>query len=160
MKRLILGAAACLLLLLSTTGCTNVLHNGTQMVVQSVTVTGLPSNPFAPGTQLAFSYNINNTNVWVHDTVANLTNSQWMSTVAANGSWTHTFTTPLVITSSQLTFLLIDPTQNWSVYQVDNRIISGTSYNNVVLNNTWGGSSSPVSIVGTVKGNDVTWTIQ
>jgi hypothetical protein len=84
-----------------------------------------------------------------------------VSTVDAKGTWTHAFSTPLVVTSANLEFLLIDPTELWGVFQVDNRIVTGTSYNNVLLPNTWGGASTPVKIVGTVNnGTYVSWSIQ
>ena len=157
MKRLG-GWALLVLAALALVGCGSAFHNGTEMVIKSITVTGLPANPFAPGQQLAFSYQDGGGN-WTHGTTSLMKDPEYMSTVSANGTWSHTFPTPLLITTGQLTFLLIDPTENWGEFQVDNRVVTGTSYNNVVMPNNW--QTSGVNIVGQVyNGTYVKWSYQ
>jgi hypothetical protein len=79
--------------------------------------------------------------------------------VAADGSLTYTFSPPIIITDPILKFLLIDPGTNWSSMKIDKKV-SGKSGGDVILDNNWGGSANPVTVTGTVSGDDVTWAIQ
>ena len=144
-----------LMIALTMTGCTSAFHNGTQMTVSSIQVTGLPSGVYAAGQRMAFSFNDGNGN-WIHGTPALLSDPKWSALVAADGSWTLNFSPNLVVTSGQLQFLLIDPTTNWNTLKVDKKV-SGKSGGDVYLDNTWG---SGVVITGVVVGDDVTWSIQ
>lgn len=139
-------------------GCTNAFHNGTQMTVGSVKVTGLPANPYAPGQQMVFSYNMGS--YWVHDKPALLSDTKYIASVAADGSLTYTFNPPLVITTPTLTFLLINAgaTQLWGTFQVDKKH-SGKKGGDASLENLWSGATSQ-TILGKVSGDDVTWSYQ
>jgi hypothetical protein len=139
-------------------GCTSAFHNGTQMTVAKVMVTGLPAGVYPAGQQLVFSFNDGNGN-WIHDidTVGTkIVAPDYTAAVAADGSWTLTLSTPLVVATGQIQFLLIDPTKNWNALKVDKKV-SGKSGGDVYLDNTWGKN---VSIVGKVSGDDVTWDIE
>lgn len=143
---------------LMVSGCSNVFHNGTQMSIATVKVTGLPTNPYTPGQVMIFSYNVNGTGNWVHDNKASkpFTDAYWQAPVAADGSWTLTFSPPLEVLSGQVQFLLIDPGKNWNNLKVDHKI-SGKSGGDVYLDSTWAPNST---ITGTVSGDSVSWTIQ
>jgi len=139
------------------TGCTHAFHNGTEMALGTVTVTGLPTNPYAPGQVLVFSYNTGSS--WIHDDAALFADSKYRATVASDGSVTFTFSPALTITTATLTFLLIDPSKGWDVYQIDKKH-SGKKGGDASVDNLWTGASTPQTLVGTVSGDDVTWAFQ
>ena len=56
--------------------------------------------------------------------------------VDANGDWTMTFSPPLVVTTAQLTFLLVDSGKNWDTYKVDKKH-SGKSGGDVIIDNSY-----------------------
>jgi len=141
-------------------GCGNALHNGTEMDVSSVVVTGLPTATYPPGTAMVFSYCMNvSSDLWVHSTTTDFTNAKYTASVAANGSLTYTFSPPVIITDPILKFLLIDPGTNWSSMKIDKKV-GGKNGGDVILDNNWGGVANPVTVKGVVSGDNVTWTIE
>jgi hypothetical protein len=138
-------------------GCGNAFHNGTQMNLTSVTVKGLPSSPYAPGTQLYFDLCLNQSaDLWVHsNNFAYVDAPKFLGTVDASGTFTVTFSPAMVVTSATIKFLLIDNPPNWNVLKVDKKH-SGKSGGDVVLDNPW----STTALVGTVKGDDVNWNFE
>jgi hypothetical protein len=145
-----------LLIGLVLSGCTSAFHNGQQMQVGAIKLTGLPSGVYAAGQKMAFSYNDGNGN-WIHGTPALLSDPRWSADVAADGSWTLNFSPALVITTAQLQFLLIDPTMNWNTLKIDKKV-SGKSGGDVYLDNKW--DSRTWTLTGKVSGDDVTWDFE
>ncbi len=147
---LILALAAVL------SGCGSVLHNGTEMAIEQVKVTGLPASPYATGTILVFSYKQAN-GVWIHDDPVAKTDVRYRASVAADGSVTFSFGgTPLTIVTPTLTFLIIDTLPNWATFKIDLKH-SGKSGGDVSLDNTWAGAASPERVLGVVSGDAVDW---
>ncbi|HUX42150.1 MAG TPA: hypothetical protein VMV83_13370 [Rectinemataceae bacterium] len=138
-------------------GCGNILHNGTEMDLAKLTVTGLPANPFAEGQTMIFSYDTGNG--WIHDSGTLFADPTYAAKVT-NGSLTYTFNPPLVIKTPVLQFLFIDPGKNWQTLQLDNSWGAAAAFNNVNFTNIWKGASDPVTITGTVSGASLTWTLQ
>lgn len=148
------GVVALLSLVLS--GCGNAFHNGTEMKLTSVTVKGLPSSPYSTGTQMYFDVCLDQSaDIWVHTNFAAAGNEKYLGTVSADGTLTYSFSPALVVTTATLKFLLIDPAKNWNVVKIDKKH-SGKSGGDVVLDNPW----STTTLVGTVKGDDVTWNFE
>lgn len=141
--------------------CGNDLHNGTQMNVTSVTVTGLPTNTYTDGAAYVFSFKMNDGN-WVHDTASWSDAKYRANVVVQDGTGSLTFTfggSPIVITGPQLQFLIIDyPGKTWDSCKITDKI-EGKSGNDVKLDNTWTGAANPVTVTGVVSGVDVEWTI-
>ncbi|MBN2658628.1 MAG: hypothetical protein JXR86_16350 [Spirochaetales bacterium] len=156
MKNIIQLLFVTLTAVLFLSGCGSVLHNGTVMALEEVTITGLPANPYGEGQTMVFSYNKGNE--WIHDT-DDLDNPVYQADVTADGSLTFTFAPPLEITTATLTFLLIDPDLTWASLKIDKKH-SGLSGGDIELENSWGGLASPETIVGTVDGDDVEWEYQ
>ena len=105
-------------------GCTSAFHNGTQLTVATVKVTGLPAGVYAAGQLMVFSFNDGNGN-WIHDIDAvggKIVSPKFTAAVAADGSWTLNFSPFITVTSGQLQFLLIDPTKNWNTLKVDKKV--------------------------------------
>lgn len=138
-------------------GCGNILHNGTEMDLAKITITGLPANPFAEGQTMVFSYDTGNG--WIHDS-GTLFASPTYSANVTNGSLTYSFNPPLVIQTPVLQFLLIDPGKNWQTLQLDNAWGAAAAFNNVQFTNIWKGSGDPVTVLGAVSGTSLTWTLQ
>jgi len=147
-------------------GCTSALHNGTVMKITQVKLTGLPTDPYAPGTKLVFDFCIDWTaDKWVHSTPSYLTDSSTanpysnlVAAVASDGSWTVNISPPLQITSGQLKFLIVDwgnVTPSWNTMKIDKKV-SGKSGGDVILDNPW----STTTVQGVVSGDSVTWTYQ
>ncbi len=137
-------------------GCTSAFHNGTEMAIGSVKVTGLPANPYA-NQVMVFSYNLGSQ--WIHDNATLFADTKYRATTTADGSLTFTFTPPLEITTPTLTFLLINPDKGWDTFQVDKKH-SGKKGGDASLDNQWTGASNPLTIVGQVSGDDVAWTFE
>lgn len=155
MKTTVKLGALFLVLSLVLSGCTHALHNGTQMTITKVRVTGLPTGVYAAGQRMAFSFNDGNGN-WIHSIPSQLSDPKWSALVDASGNWELDFSPALVFTAGQLQFLLIDPTQNWNTLKIDKKV-SGKSGGDVILDNPW---IPNVSVIGVVNGDDVTWSIQ
>ena len=153
------GWATLLLTLGLLTSCDHVLHNGTSMAISQVKLIGLPSSPYAAGTSMVFSYNTGNG--WIHDQDSTFTDAKYSAKVLADGSWTLNFSPALLLTASQLQYLLIDAGKNWNTMKITKKI-SGQSGvgDDGLMDNLWSGASAPTSLVGTVRGSDVTWVWQ
>lgn len=151
MKNIVRGGLLALLLG-ALMGCGNAFHNGTQMNLSSVSVTGLPASIYS-GTEMVFSYDTGGG--WIHDKPALFTSGEYSAVVDANGDWTVTFSPPLVVTTAQLTFLLVDAGKNWDTYKVDKKH-SGKSGGDVIIDNPW----TSASIKGVVNGDTVDWTVE
>ncbi len=156
MNKKIKLAALFALVIFALSSCDNALHNGTEMIISQVVLTGLPENPYAEGQEMIFSYN--DGTKWVHDDIANA-DDIFISTVDADGTLTFTFPDNLLITTPVLQFILIDPDTQWDSFQIDTKH-SGGKGGDVELDNKWSGSSNPQVIEGTVDGDDVTWIYQ
>jgi hypothetical protein len=148
------GLALAILAALAFAGCGSALHNGTEMDVTSVMVTGLPANPYAVGQVMVFSYNKGTS--WVHDDATEFASARFRAAVSATGTLTYSFSPPLQITTPTLVFLLIDPNKGWNTFQLDKKH-SGGKGGDATLDSTWGGAINPVTITGTVSGDSVTW---
>jgi hypothetical protein len=136
-------------------GCGSVLHNGTEMAVERITLTGLPSAVYAEGQEMVFSFKQTD-GVWIHDDATAFALAKYRASVAADGSLVYNFGTPLQIVTPTLSFLLIDPSKTWATLKIDTKH-SGKSGGDVVLDNTWAGAASPVRILGVVSGDAVDW---
>lgn len=146
---------AALLLVAVLAGCGSALHNGTEMAVERVTLTGLPSAVYAEGQVMVFSYNMGDSG-WIHDDATLFAMPKYRGTVAADGSLVINFGTPIQIVTPVLEFLLIDPAKTWATLKIDLKH-SGKNGGNVTLDNTWAGAASPERILGVVSGDDVDW---
>lgn len=156
MNKKIKLAALFALVIFTLSSCDNAMHNGTEMLVSKVVLTGLPTNPYSDGQEMIFSYN--NGSSWAHDDISNV-DPIFIREVDADGTLTYTFTEPLVITTPELVFLLIDPAKQWDTMQIDTKH-SGGKGGNAELANKWSGSLNPQIVEGTVEGDDVTWVYQ
>lgn len=136
--------------------CGNTLHNGTEMTISQVTLTGLPTSVYAEGQEMVFSYNDGVT--WVHDD-DRFEDATYISTVDANGDITYSFDPVLEITTPELVFLLIDPDKNWDQLQIDSSH-SGKKWGDVSLDNQWTGTLNPLVIEGVVNGDSIDWGYQ
>ncbi|MBN2616703.1 MAG: hypothetical protein JXR64_00175 [Spirochaetales bacterium] len=139
--------------LLGLSSCSNELHNGTEMVVSQVTVTGLPSSTYPEGQQMVLSHY--DGTVWGHDG-DRFTDSTFIGTVTAEGTLTYNFSPALEITTPEFSFLLIDPDKTWDSLKIDTKH-SGLSGGDIELENLWTGSLNPVVVEGVVDGDSVTW---
>lgn len=148
----ILRGGFLILLAVALSGCGNAFHNGTEMTLSGISVTGLPSSIYG-GTEMILSYDTGGG--WIHDKPALFDSGTYSGTVDANGDWSVTFSPPLTITTSTVTFLLIDAGKNWGTYKIDKKH-SGKSGGDVILDNPW----APASITGVVDGENVNWTIE
>lgn len=155
MKYMIRGGFL-ILLLAALSGCGSAFHNGTEMAVSSVTITGLPTGIYA-GREMVFSYNTGGG--WIHDKPAEFTSGKFAGTVTATGDWTLTFNPPLQVVTATVDFLLIDSGKNWDTYKIDKKH-SGKSGGDVVLDNTWAGAANPAAFKGVVNGDNVEWTVE
>jgi hypothetical protein len=138
--------------------CGNALHNGTEMGISTVTLTGLPA--IYEGKVMVFSYD--DGSQWVHDDTdpGGRWEDPYYHATVAGGNLTFTFAPPLEITTPVLKFLLIDyPGKNWDSIKIDKKH-SGMSGGDVELDSTWGGIGSPEDILGVVIGDDVEWQFQ
>ncbi len=154
MKNTLIKGAFALLMALALTGCGSAFHNGTEMTISSVKITGLPANPYAPGQNMVFSYNMGSK--WVHDDATLFDGGTYTASVAADGSLTYNFSPALVITTPTLTFLMIDPAKGWNTYQIDKKH-SGKKGGDGSVENLW---SAGLTLTGKVSGDDVTWTLE
>jgi hypothetical protein len=145
-----------ILLITALIGCGHVFHNGTEMAVSSVEVSGLPVSLYKDVT-MVFSYDTGGG--WIHDIPTEFNSGNYSAKVDANGNWKVTFSSPLIVKTASLTFLLIDKDKNWNTYKVDKKH-SGKSGGDVMLDNTWAGAANPVQIKGVVNGDDVEWTLE
>jgi hypothetical protein len=139
------------------TSCGNFLHNGTEMAITEVSITGLPA--VYDGKTMVFSYN--DGSQWIHDDTdpGGRWEDPYYQATVAGGVLTFNFTPPLEITTPDLTYLIIDTGKNWDNLKIDKKH-SGKSGGDVVLESTWGGIGSPETIVGSVSGDDVNWDYQ
>ena len=154
-----MGKLAALLLALGllATSCGNVFHNGTEMAISKIKVVGLPST--YNGVDLVFSFEGGGGGgKWVHD-VPSIFNASTYKATVSNGTWTKTLSPVLVHSGATLRFILVDKDKNWDTYQVDKKH-SGKKGGDVILDNQWTGSGSPLTLVGTVKGDDVDWAFE
>ncbi len=151
MKNILRGGIL-ILLVAALSGCGSAFHNGTEMRLSSISVKGLPANIYS-GKEMVFSYNTGGG--WIHDKPALFTSGDYGAVVDSNGDWIVTFSPPLVVTTSTVTFLLIDTGKNWDTYKVDKKH-SGKSGGDVILDNPW----APATIVGVVNGDNVEWTVE
>lgn len=153
-----LGKAAVLVLALILTGCGHAFHNGSEMAISKIEITGLPST--YTGVDLVFSFEGGGGNgKWVHDNPTLFASDTYKATVAADGTWTKTLSPVLIHTGATLRFLLVDEGPNWDIYQLD-KGHSGRKAGDVILDNTWTGAGSPKTLVGRVKGIDVDWAFE
>ncbi len=136
-------------------GCGSALHNGTEMAIERVTLTGLPSAVYAEGQEMVFSYNMGDDG-WIHDDATLFAMPKYRASVAADGSLVFNFGTPIEIVTPTLKFLLIDPAKTWATLKIDLKH-SGKSGGDVELDNTWAGAAAPERILGVVSGDDVAW---
>ena len=156
MNKKIKLAALFALVIFALSSCDNSMHNGTEMLISEVVLSGLPDDPYAVGQEMIFSYN--DGTKWVHDDLTDY-DAKFLSTVDADGTITFTFTENLMITTPVLQFILIDPDTQWDSFQIDTKH-SGGKGGDVELDNKWSGSSSPQIIEGTVDGESITWVYQ
>ena len=154
--KFILSGGFFILLLATLISCGNTFHNGTEMTVSKISVTGLPASIYA-GRSMVFSYDTGGG--WIHDKPALFDSGTYSSVVTESGDWTVTFSPPLVVTTASISFLLIDSGKNWDTYKIDKKH-SGKGGGDVVIDNTWGGLISPTSFNGVVNGDNVVWTIE
>ncbi|MBN1242726.1 MAG: hypothetical protein JXA15_08470 [Spirochaetales bacterium] len=157
MKHTTIFAALLLVAVAVLSGCGSVLHNGTEMAIERVTLTGLPSAVYAEGQEMVFSYNMGDAG-WIHDdaNAALFAMPKYRASVAADGSLVFNFGSPIEIVTPTLTFLLIDPDKTWATLKIDLKH-SGKSGGDVVLDNTWAGAAAPERVLGVVSGDDVAW---
>ena len=137
-------------------GCSNVFHNGTEMTVTQVKVTGVPANPYTSTVKMVFSYDTGSG--WIHDAAnkAKFDSAMYQASRAADGILTYTFSPALVITTPTLKFLLIDTATGWGTFQLDKKH-SGKKGGDATLDNNW---SAGQKILGVVSGDDVTWSYE
>ncbi len=158
MKTKIKLAALFALVILTLSSCGNALHNGTEMVVSKVTLTGLPTDPYTEGLEMLFSYDLGN-DVWLHGDEVLREETQYRGTVTADGSIIFTFSPALIILTPTLDFLIREYPNfdDWSK-KVSGKI-KDMQYANVIFDNTWAGSTVIYEIEGVVTGDDVAWEI-
>jgi len=99
----------------------------------------------------------------VHDNAADYADPYYHATVQADGSLDFKFSPNIVCTQAQLQFLLINyPVKEWGTYKIGTHIKGAdVTGGNVVLNNTWGGPTKPVTIIGATNADgSVTWQYQ
>ncbi|QEN03979.1 hypothetical protein EW093_04440 [Thiospirochaeta perfilievii] len=155
MNKKIKLAALLALVVFTLMGCDNALHNGTEMAISKVTVTGLPSDTYPEGKEMVFSYNRSSTDDdWIHDDDL-FTDPYYSGTVNAEGTLTFNFSPALELTTPKLVFLIIDPDKTWAIKIASNHSLDGGS--NVELDNTWAGALNPEEVEGVVDGDSVNW---
>lgn len=156
MKFIIRGSFL-LLLLGALISCGNVLHNGTEMYLKSIEVTGLPTSIYN-GTKMVFSYDTGGG--WIHDKYSEFESGKYSATVDANGRWFLEFDgLGEKITTASVTFLIVDQGKNWDTTKIDKKH-SGKGGGDVILDNTWGGAGAPAKFKGVVNGDNVEWTVE
>lgn len=125
-------------------------------LISQVSLSGLPSTPYTPGTTMIFSYQIvEGWGGWVHDDLSTFNDARYAATVQADGSLTFTFSPPLAVSTPSLQFLLIDSGKNWETLKID-RKHSGFSGGDGILTPEVGTKS----VVGVVNGDLVDWSLQ
>ncbi|HZK20623.1 MAG TPA: hypothetical protein VFC68_07860 [Treponemataceae bacterium] len=141
-------------LFIGVSSCGNDLHNGTEMTISKVEITGLPTDVYA-NVDMMFSY-IMPSGDWVHDTPgAQAANT---ATVNATGTYELNFSPALEFQQAQLQFLLIDTATDWDNKKIDTKH-SGKDGGDVTLANMWSGIEEK-TVLGVVDGDNVNWSFK
>lgn len=150
MKKILIVIAA-LAVLIGATSCGTALHNGTQMAVGSIEVTGLPAS--MEGKTVEFM------GFWDGGSSASAKENQTI----VDGKVTLVFDPPTVQEAPVLAFKVkpIAAHGDWLWAIGDKLRLGGDDVGNANVNNTWTGPLVIKKIVGKVNSdNSVTWTVE
>ncbi len=148
MKKMLYVLAAAVALF-AIAGCSTGMHDGTQMYIEKVVVTGLPASMEGKTVELM--------GFWNGGTPATTDQKKITS-----GSVTLTLATGQIQSGPSIEFKIkpIDPDGGWD-WSIGTKLrLGGNDVDNAKVDNTWTGPASPKMIKGVVNSdNTVTWSV-